>query len=380
VSRRRRILFIQATEPAGYPPLVHAASLLAAAGWDVTFLSAPIAGHVPELPRHPGIGVRRMAERPSHVMRKADYGRYVIRSIGTAIRLRPDVVYASDPNGAVPGLLAARTSGASLVYHEHDSPAAQSMPSWLARMRSAAARHAKLVIFPNKARADAARGELHFAPERLRVVWNVPCLNELPTPASPMEPPLILYYHGGITPDRLPLSVVEAVQRLQGRVRLHIVGREAPGASGYLAAILAGSHDLVSYAGQFPHRADILAHAARAHVGLALIPSHSADINMRHMTGASNKAFDYMAAGLPLLVSDLQDWRQMFVQPGYARACDPGDAGSIAAALGWFVDHPLVRAEMARRSRGKIETQWNYDRAFAPVISALSNTERTRQA
>ena len=53
--------------------------------------------------------------------------------------------------------------------------------------------------------------------------------------------------------------------------------------------------------------------AARAHVGLALMPLNSNDLNMRHMTGASNKPFDYMAAGLALLVSDLPDWRQMFV-------------------------------------------------------------------
>ena len=35
--------------------------------------------------------------------------------------------------------------------------------------------------------------------------------------------------------------------------------------------------------------------------------------------------FDYMAAGLALLVSDLADWREMFVARGFARACDPAD-------------------------------------------------------
>jgi len=93
------------------------------------------------------------------------------------------------------------------------------------------------------------------------------------------------------------------------------------------------------------------------------------------MTGASNKAFDYMAAGLPLLVSDLDDWCQMFVHPGYARVCDPTDPNSIAAALLWFVDHPRERREMAQRARAKIEIEWNYDRIFAPVMFALCNTQ-----
>lgn len=89
------------------------------------------------------------------------------------------------------------------------------------------------------------------------------------------------------------------------------------------------------------------------------------------MTGASNKAFDYMAAGLALLVSDRPDWRDMFVSPGYGRACDPSDPASISAALNWFLDHPEERRAMGANGRAKIEAEWNYDTAFKPVLSAL---------
>ena len=46
---------------------------------------------------------------------------------------------------------------------------------------------------------------------------------------------------------------------------------------------------------------------------------------MQNMVGASNKPFDYMACGLPLLVTDLPEWTSTFVEPGYARACNPDD-------------------------------------------------------
>ena len=49
------------------------------------------------------------------------------------------------------------------------------------------------------------------------------------------------------------------------------------------------------------------------------------DLNMLHMVAASNKPFDYMACGLPLLVTDLPEWVETFVKPGYALACDPDD-------------------------------------------------------
>jgi glycosyltransferase involved in cell wall biosynthesis len=121
-------------------------------------------------------------------------------------------------------------------------------------------------------------------------------------------------------------------------------------------------------------RADLLTQAARAHVGLALMPCQSNDLNMRHMTGASNKPFDYMAQGLALLVSDLPDWKTMFVDPGYGMACNPTDADSISTALDWFIDHPEARRAMAVRAQNKIEAEWNYDTQFRAVLEFLEST------
>jgi glycosyltransferase involved in cell wall biosynthesis len=379
-GRARQALFIQVTEPANYPPLIHAAMLMAEAGWEVTFLSAPISGNRLELPRHPGIAVQAIPTRPSHVIGKAVYARYAAAATRLAIALRPDVVYASDPLGAWPGLLAARITRARFVYHEHDSPAPGSLGPSLARTRAAAAKRAELVIFPNEARARIAQAELGFPGDRLRIVWNMPRRVELPQLDTQPESPLILYYHGSITPDRLPLAVVEAVRRLDGRASLCIAGYEAPGAVGYVQRLLevgGGSRPpgVVHYAGQVPQRVDLIATAARAHIGLALllIPYCGSDLNIRHMAGASNKTFDYMAAGLALLVADRPEWRDIFVSPGYARACEPTDPASIAAALTWFLDHPVERREMGAIGRAKIAAEWNYDTAFAPVISALAN-------
>jgi glycosyltransferase involved in cell wall biosynthesis len=370
------VLFIQAIEPGGHPPLIHASMLMAEAGWNVTFLSAPIKGSPLALPCHSRIAVRAIPARPSFIMGKTAYALYTAAAARLALNLRPHVVYASDPLGAAPGLLAALLARSRLVYHEHDSPVPDSLRPSLARARAAAARSAELVIFPNESRARVAQAELGFRPDRLRIVWNMPRRAELPLAEGRPEAPLIVYYHGGISPELLPTAIVEAVRRLRGRAYLRIVGREAPSAPGYVQRLIrlgggSNSTGLVYHEGQVS-RADLIATAAQAHVGLALILlSQDSDLNIKHLTGASNKAFDYMAAGLPLLIPDRPDWRDMFVGPGYARACDPSDPESITAALTWFIDHPAERAAMGARGRAKIAAEWNYDSAFGSVIRAL---------
>ena len=377
-SRTRRVLFIQATNPAAYPPLIHASMLMAEAGWEVTFLSAPIAGDVLTLNAHPRIKNSSVRLRPSHVMGRSDYALYSAAAARLAIRQRPQFVYASDPLGAGPGMLAARLARAALIYHEHDSPSPGVLHPVVARLRATAARSARLIVFPNTERARLAQNDLHFSDDRVRIIWNVPRRCELVPSTAPVEPPLIVYYHGSISPERMPESVAVAVRQMAGKVRLRIAGYEAPGAAGYIRHLLDDDNNtrdsaLIRYIGSMPSRRELFLAAASAHVGMALMPLSSTDINMRNMTGASNKPFDYMAVGLTLLVSDRPDWNEMFVKPGYAKAVDPTSVKSLVAAFEWISAHQDERRVMAMRARHKLETDWNYETAFAPLLAAMSD-------
>lgn len=371
-----RVLFVQATDPAAYPPLIHAGTLIAERGHRVRYLSSPIAGRAMRLPDLTGLDVVEIPARPTHVMDSASYARYLATTWRAARAFRPDVVYASDPLGALPGLLAAALAGAPLVYHEHDSPGSERQLHRIVRMaRRAALRRARLIVFPNAARAGEVAKEIPFRTERLRVVWNLPRRSEVRAPASRNDGPLMLYYHGSITPERLPLELLEAVLRFPD-VRLRVVGYETAGAMGHLAALRslaesAGRRDAIEIHGEVS-RCALPALMAAADIGLALMPTASSDINMRHMAGASNKAFDYLAGGLALLISDLPDWRRLFVEPGYGLACDPNSVDSIAGAIRWCLDHRDEVRAMADRGRQRVLADWNYDTAFEPVLAALS--------
>src|SRR5262249_23230632 len=125
--------------------------------------------------------------------------------------------------------------------------------------------------------------------------------------------------------------------------------------------------------GTISHRKDLLGLGSKAHVGLSLMPKRSDDFNLQHMVGASNKPFDYMACGLPLLVTNLPDWVSAFVKPGYGHACDPDDPDSIEAALCWYVEHPEERRAMGQKCKDKIRQCWNYESTFAHVMAQIEN-------
>jgi glycosyltransferase involved in cell wall biosynthesis len=186
-----------------------------------------------------------------------------------------------------------------------------------------------------------------------------------------------MLYHGSIVPARLPTTVLTALSMLPKGVRLRVVGYETIGHKGYvrqlqeLAAQL-GVADRVEFLGAVPQREELLALCRQCDVGLSLMPMQSHDNNEQAMTGASNKPFDYLACGLALLVSELPDWRALFVDGGYALAMDPADPASIATAVRWFLEHPAESRAMGERGRQRIRSEWNYEEQFATVLLRLT--------
>lgn len=370
------ILFLQATDPAIYPPLINAAWLLSEAGLQSTFLSSPHAENELSMPDIPGLTIDNMPTRPTFVVDRKSYLAYIRRAVGLARSLRPRAIYASDPMGALPGLIASRLSGVPLVYHEHDSPSDSAQLNPLVRRaRSFAIRTANVVVFPNAARAEAARADIGFDESRLKIVWNMPRVAEIPAKAA-RDDVFTLYYHGSINEQRLPMAVAEAVSQFDRQVRLRIAGYDTSPRRRHLSD-MAGRYGqwneggLIDALGQIEKREDLLTGATTADVGLALMPVRSDDINMVSMVGASNKAFDYMAAGLPIIVSDLADWKAMYVAPGHGFSADPSDAKSLASVIRILLDDPVGRRAMGIRNQARIATEWNYDTHFCEVVDAL---------
>jgi len=375
-----RVVYIQYTNPAGYPPLEHSSRILADAGWQVLFLGTRALGaDVLRFPPHANIRVRYLNFCRAGWRQKMHYLLFSLWVLAWIIVWRPDWVYASDSLACPMALPLCYVPWLRVLYHEHDSPADTADLNPFLRLVLAArrqmGRRAALCIFPNEGRAQAYQqetgGQAPYA-----AVWNCPSTQEVRASKAPRgSDGLVLYYHGNISSQYVPLSLLHALATLPGTVRLRVVGYETVGAIGYVKELRAaaerlGIHKRVEILGALP-RYKLLDRCAQCEVGLVLFPPHPKDLNNRFMTGASNKAFDYLACGLALLVSDLPDWHAAYVEPGYGLACQPNDAESIARTIRRFLDDPELARSMGEKGRQRIATEWNYEACFQPVLRCL---------
>lgn len=383
----RKILYLQYTNPAAYPPLEHSSRILARLHWKVLFLGTGSFGEANGLqfPFCDNVTVRQLSFCRSGPFQKLHYLWFSLWVLGWTLYWRPRWIYASDLFTCPVALMLSFLPGVKLVYHEHDSPD-QPEASLFFQLclyaRKKLSRRTTICIFPNQKRADYFSKAVANGREISQVcVWNCPRRDEVGPPREPRPADeLWIYYHGVIGPLFLPRALLQAMASLPAGVKLLVAGYETAGCLGYVRELRQEADRLglgsrVQFLGAMS-RYEILRHCRRCDVGFALMPKKDLHINDKHKLGASNKPFDYLACGLALLVSDLPDWRQMYAESGYGLACNPDDAGSIASALLWFFEHPVEMRAMGEMGRQRILKDWNYELQFEPVAEIFNNLGR----
>jgi glycosyltransferase involved in cell wall biosynthesis len=378
-SGSKRIAYVQYTNPAGYPPLEHSSQILADDGWDVLFLGAEIKGAADlRFPGHSRIRVRQFGRQKAGWRQKLHYLFFCAWCLAWILRHRSSWVYASDLFSCPVAAVAGAIFRIPVIYHEHDSPDPHPASRFLRLClwtRAVCARRAQLCILPNSRRAALFSEQTKSS--RPAVIWNCPNRREVAEARGSEGGGVTRFlYHGSIVPDRLPLSVVDALAAMPGECSLTVVGYETAGSVGYMEALRRRAAELgierrLNLIGTLVGRQEVLDVCLRHDVGLSLMPLVSQDFNLCTMTGASNKPFDYLSAGLALLVSQLADWEEMFVAPGYAVACDPSQQQSLEAALRWFIEHPEETRAMGAKGHQRILSEWNYEAQFQPAFDVL---------
>jgi glycosyltransferase involved in cell wall biosynthesis len=190
---------------------------------------------------------------------------------------------------------------------------------------------------------------------RSAIVMNFPILEELATVDVTRRAEPTIGSLGGISSERgadLLLSALQAVRNRGRPVQGLLVGPVADGFESNRDTQRAIADGWLELTGRLAPRL-AWERIAGCHVGVALLrPSPN------FVDSYPTKLFEYMALGIPVIVSDFPLWRGIVDHARCGLAVDPTDIKAIATAIDWLLDHPNDAMEMGLC--GKHYAQQNY--------------------
>ena len=353
-----RICMVSSLHPADDPRIVEKeARALAAAGHQVTVVARPPA------PPDPGSIEFKLLDLKSVAGWK---GRWAAgrAALALARSAKPEAIQFHDPELILPAL-AMRSPSGSVVYDVHeDVPADIRSKQWIPRpLRPGVAALAGLVERATARRFDAIVAATPTIAERFArhggrvvLVRNSVKLEEFSQAVQQAPRQRQAVYVGRISFDRGLVEMAEACAAIS--LPLAIAGTIGAAEKGWLECKSQG----VSWRGKLD-RAGVAALLAESSVGISLL---HAEPNYLH--AFPTKLFEYMAAGLPIVTSDLPASKAIVEQAGCGLVVAPGDARVLQQALLKLADGEAAAA-MGRHGRAAVARDYNWtDDAAALVV------------
>jgi len=123
----------------------------------------------------------------------------------------------------------------------------------------------------------------------------------------------------------------------------------------------------VKFVGFVPHR-DIKEYLKEADVGVIPLTDN---VTSRYFTSPL-KLFEYMAAGLPIVASDLPTIREVLIDHKNAVLVNPGDSKDLARGIKELLDNQELANKLAQRAYEDVK-QYSWDMRAERIISVLND-------
>ncbi|MGA3058017.1 MAG: glycosyltransferase [Candidatus Limnocylindrales bacterium] len=297
-----------------------------------------------------------------------------------ALRQLPpaDVWHGHDLLGLLTASALQRRHGGGLVHDSHElfleAGSAARLPSparrLLFRMERGASRKADAVITVNESIAEELRRRYGVRP---LVVMNCPLLGparktgKLRDHLELGSRPVVLF-HGGLSSGRGVEQLVDSLPLLPAEAAVVLLGY------GDLSAPYSALAAQESYRGRLfvvpaVPIADLPNWVCDADVGVIAFQP----VDRNNVLGTPNKLFEYLEAGVPMVVSDFPEMRRLVTETGAGIARDTSTAASLAAAIRELLDEPKSLHRSRKRSaRHAAESTYNWGVQSGRLVKTYS--------
>mgnify|MGYP000113816975 CR=1 FL=1 len=328
---------------------------LAHAGYDVTLVAPG------ESREELGVHVIGVGEKPAGTLNRlaSPFARHAYE---TALALDCELYHLHDPE-LLPFARRLKRHGKTVIFDSHEFYALliqekSYIPGFLKKPASRVYGALEASVFQ---KIDAViipctsygKNPFEKCAKRTVIVDNLPDAGRFPPP-KPLYPDAenAVGYVGGITRERGITRLVQACA-LAG-VRLRLAGPVWPA---YLEELQSmPEYSCVDYAGVVPY-AEVPEFCRHFSIGMATL------LRLHQYTCTDNlstKAYEYMGAGLPVILADKPSTRAFMKEVDCALAVDPDNPSEIAAAIRSLLDDPERRAAMGERGYSALQSRFNW--------------------
>lgn len=294
-----------------------------------------------------------------------------------ALKTKADVYHFHDPELMFFGWMLKLFTGSKIVYDIHeDLPGLIMNRQWIPLNTSGRRIASKLTkafeLFFVKRFSAIITADYELAHKCLTVNKNTITLENfpiLPEHLNGVEKKFendtcTVVSFGGISPGRCVKQIVESIG---------IVAKDKK-----VKLILGGQNyfpDLLQELKQLPgwehttfvnkvSRDQMNEYMAKADISLVLFSD-----SPNHYTIKSNRFYETLNEGIPVITSNFKDWKEFSVKHQSSIAVNPADAADIASAITYMIEHPAEANQLGENGRNAVQEKFNWNKEALKLIN-----------